>query len=151
MNKSALNCLLLVLIVALSVFYLSCSANNKSTSDDVMSKFDNSQENLALLAYFDEFIAQNPDSAIAYGGRASLKESMGDLQGALEDYNKVILLDSSEPEAYSARGLLKSKMGDIQGALDDYSQAIVLNPAYAQAYYRRGNLYSDLNRWEEAL
>jgi tetratricopeptide (TPR) repeat protein len=64
-----------------------------------------------------------------------------DYRGALDDYNRSILLKPDYALAYNNRGNLKiDKLNDVRGALADYNQSIALKPDLAEAYNGRGNL-----------
>jgi Flp pilus assembly protein TadD len=88
-----------------------------------------------------------------YFAAAVQKDTKGDKQGALADYNRAIQIDPNYAFAYHNRGILKDdKLNDIPGALADYNRAIQLNPNYAKAYYNRGFLkYTKLNDTPGAL
>jgi tetratricopeptide (TPR) repeat protein len=79
-----------------------------------------------------------PVNAAGYERRAQFKRTVGDLDGALSDYNHAIALDSKYAPAYNGRGNLKRAKQDLDGALADYSRAIELNGANSVAYYNRG-------------
>lgn len=51
-----------------------------------------------------------------------------DYQGAINNFDQAIKLNSSDAKAYNYRGLARSDLGDKQGAIADYNQAIKLNP-----------------------
>jgi tetratricopeptide (TPR) repeat protein len=68
-------------------------------------------------------------------------ENLGDLQGALDDFDRAIALDPSYGDAYSNRAYLKAyKLGDVNGAVADLSQAIAMNPLDYIAYCSRGSI-----------
>jgi tetratricopeptide (TPR) repeat protein/S1-C subfamily serine protease len=74
----------------------------------------------------------------AYNNRGATRADLGDKQGAIADFNKVIELKPDDAEAYSNRGVARSHLGDKQGAIADYTKAIELQPDDADAYYNRG-------------
>jgi tetratricopeptide (TPR) repeat protein len=101
----------------------------------------------------DRLIDLNPKDADAHNNRGVLKQTnLHDIQGALADYNKAILLGRGSANElnpqyanpYYNRGLIKGyNLNDIPGALADYNQAIEINPQYANTYYNRGLLKKD--------
>ncbi len=60
--------------------------------------------------------------------RALMKWRALDFRGAIEDYTKVIQLDSNNVLWYDFRGELKRKIDDYKGAIEDYTKAIELEP-----------------------
>ena len=73
-----------------------------------------------------------------YGLRAFEKQELGDIQGAINDYNIAISLKPDNSSNYHIRGILKRKLGNTQGAISDYNTAISLQPDFAGAYSSRG-------------
>jgi tetratricopeptide (TPR) repeat protein len=63
------------------------------------------------------------------------KHTMGDLDGAIADYNQAIRLTA---DIYYNRGLAKQTKGDFDEAIVDYSEAIRINPKRVSPYYNRG-------------
>ena len=77
-------------------------------------------------------------SADAYYCRAYAKHDLGDRQGAIADYNKVITINPQFFYAYNNRASAKLELGDNQGAIADYTKAIAINPQHAGSYLNRG-------------
>ena len=80
-------------------------------------------------------ISENP---IAYNNRGVIRRQTGDKEGALEDLDKAISLNSNNAIAYNNRGVIRFDLGDNPGALEDLNTAISLQSNYAEAYYNRG-------------
>lgn len=76
----------------------------------------------------------------------------GDSRGALEDYNKAILLDPRSSSAYSVRRDLKlEKLNDRRGALADFDRIVALSDSPG-AYLERGMFKAEkLNDYRGAL
>lgn len=95
-------------------------------------------KNADALDYFNQSLAIKPDPII-YSNRGDLKKKIGDISGAIADYDKAILLKPDDIALlYSNRGLLKHQLGDLDGAITDYDQVISLNPDNAIIYNNRG-------------
>ena len=73
-------------------------------------------------------VGRYPGNDVTYYARALAKKSLGDHQGAIEDYGKVIEIDPNNVAAYYSRGLAKKALGDQQGAKEDLSTAKRLIP-----------------------
>lgn len=57
-----------------------------------------------------------PRNAYRYSSRAYIRDAMGDLKGAIEDYRVAISLDPDDAIAHNNLGLLTEKMGHHQQA-----------------------------------
>lgn len=111
--------------------YLASLDKNQSQDSGVISS--TSQELLSQL---------QPDSALFYLTRAAVRQSKKDFQGALADYNKVIMI---KPTALSfmSRAIFKQQdVKDYKGAEEDYTRAINLKPRdlITTLYLYRGTL-----------
>lgn len=109
---------------------------------------------------------QTPEAAVNHFKNALKKTGNGDLDGAIEDYTRAIVLssrldanrsNSTRPgnsfaetstdnitvvdpftaNAYSNRGLARYQKGDLEGAIADLDQAIRIRPTLAVAYLNR--------------
>jgi tetratricopeptide (TPR) repeat protein len=98
----------------------------------------NGQKDAAIREY-DEIIAmRGGDYLEAYLNRGLTRKMTGDFSGALEDLNRVIESDLSNPEVYKNRGNLYLLYGYSVQAVHDYTKAIHLDENYAEAYFNRG-------------
>ena len=62
----------------------------------------------------------------------------GDLDGALEGYNKVLEFDEKFYQAHYQIGVIEAKMGNRDGAIDHYQQALDINPNFYKGWYAMG-------------
>ena len=99
---------------------------------------------------FTDNIEKYPCST-AYFNRASGKDDINDLQGALLDYNKAIELKSTNLRSYTNRGVVKCKLNDYAGGLTDFNFVIQHTNTDTKAYFNRGLLYNTINRFAEAI
>jgi hypothetical protein len=67
----------------------------------------------------------------------SIKEGLGDYKGALNDYNKLIVLNPTLAIAYYCRGICKNKLKDTTGAYSDWTKAFELGATYAKELIRK--------------
>jgi tetratricopeptide (TPR) repeat protein len=77
------------------------------------------------------------DTAV-YTNRGLAKSDLGDVKGALADFDKALELDPDNAGAYGNRGNTRSAMGDLQGALADFDHLLKLDPQSAPTYNNRG-------------
>ena len=74
-----------------------------------------------------------------------------DYKGALDNYNKAILLDSTVSEYFLNRGVaIELVYNDTLSALNDYRKAIQLDAHNAVAYYNMGCVLSDQGNDKDA-
>ena len=90
--------------------------------------------------------------AALYAARAIPHWKKGDLNRALEDYNKAIQLDPKNSTYYKVRGdFYQNQLKDYDKAFADYATAIKLNPKDVDAYKARGELYESQEKYLEAI
>ena len=80
------------------------------------------------LAVVNALIEDEPGLPLAYELRASIRMSLGDEPGALEDLAVAIAIDPSDASAYAARALLHHQAERYQEAIADYDRSLELRP-----------------------
>ncbi len=75
----------------------------------------------------------------SYYNSGNQKSNDRDKEGAIQDYNISIKLNSSNADSYINRGCVKDDIGDYKGAIEDYKRAIEINPDDKSIYYNLGN------------
>ncbi len=79
-----------------------------------------------------------PQTAADFSARGFARQSKGDLDGAMADYNQALNLDPKNIQALYRRGLALQAKGDWAGAMADYNAILTLNPRNADAFSSRG-------------
>lgn len=89
---------------------------------------------------------------------ALIKEDMGDIGGAVADYEKLLRFDGTCARAWSNLGLIYSNNGDYQKAIECYKSAIEHEPNdaiyqnnMANAYFRMGEYNLAIEHAEKSL
>ena len=85
------------------------------------------KKNEKALKDLNKSIDLDPTYSKAYSERASIKEKEYPIE-AMDDYTKVIELDSRNALAFNNRGVIKYDLGNYQEALEDYQKALNINP-----------------------
>ena len=81
----------------------------------------NEEDPIKAIKKYDEIITSYPDySSDAYVFRGSRKRDMGNLSGALQDFNEAINLAPSSELAYVAHAYLMEDLGNVSEAMSDY-------------------------------
>jgi len=82
--------------------------------------------------YLNEAILMKQDF-MYYNNRGRVRYSLGNLRGALSDFDKAIAMDSTNFASYNNRGAVRQQFCDYRGALIDYAEAIRIFPDYQEA------------------
>jgi tetratricopeptide (TPR) repeat protein len=93
---------------------------------------------LSAADAFAEDIRQHPRSAAAWNNRAVARMRLGDLSGAIHDYNRAIELSPAAADLYFNRANALVAAGQHDFAIMDYDRALRINPTYARALFNRG-------------
>ena len=78
-------------------------------------------------------------------------EDKGELDKAIQNYDKAIELKPDFFIIYNNRGIAYSKKGDFDKAIQDFTTAIEIKPDYAEAYNNRGNAYVGKRDFDKAI
>jgi WD40 repeat protein/serine/threonine protein kinase/Tfp pilus assembly protein PilF len=102
-----------------------------------------------------------PNYLEAYCNRGFIRSQLGDLQGALANYNQALVIDSSCASAFHDQSsiclILRNRsdvllnLGDFQGAIDDLTRVIQLNCNDNTAYSKRGYILYKFGNLQLAL
>jgi tetratricopeptide (TPR) repeat protein len=128
--------------VALALTGLALSACASSVASEQGRAFYESGNYLAAADAFSDDLRLHPRSAAAWNNRAVARVRLGDLNGAVRDYNRAIELSPSDAELYFNRGNALVAAGQYRDAILDYDRAIQLLPSYARAIFNRGTAYA---------
>ncbi len=99
------------------------------------------------IAELDTACTFSVDLDQVYIVRAFARTYIGDLQGALEDFTRVLQHTpqwDAEDHRYN-RGVIHYLLGNFTQAVSDFTQVLKIDPAMTTAYYWRGHAYFELN------
>ena len=83
--------------------------------------------------------------------RGNVYVNKGDIDKAIEDYTKAIVLDPQFAIAYNNRGCVFEMKGDYVKAIQDCTKAISIDPNHMKAFYNRGNSLAAKGDFDEAI
>ena len=92
-----------------------------------------------------------PGDAVTHYSRGACKAELGDLAGAMSDFDAAIELEERFGLAFYARGITNVNLGAHEAALGDFDAALGLDPDNASALRGRGVALGSLGRYDEAV
>ena len=96
-----------------------------------------------------EVYAQYDKDVFFTRGRHALSE--GKYAKAIENFNILAQLDTSDYWNYFFRGIAKYNLGDLRGAKRDFDRSVRINPVFTNGYHYRGITSSRFGDYEAAL
>lgn len=104
------------------------------------------------LTLWNNVLEQFPKVSVALNNRGNVYgKEMGQLDIALENFNKSIMYDPAYENAYSNRGIVYCMKGKFDLAIQDFNKAIELKPGYIEAMQNRGIAYAQTGQVEKAI
>ena len=124
---------------------------DKAFADGI--QYSQSGEPAKAIASFSEVISMSGGTADAkvYFQRGQAFLSRGDLDQALEDFDKCTSLGYEHSQLYLSRGEAWNRKQEFQKAESDYGKAIKLRLDDPQAWKARGLLRANLRRFRDAI
>jgi len=77
--------------------------------------------------------------------------NQGDYQRAIEEFNRVISIDSEYVDAYCGIGIAYLNQKKYKEAIEAFEKATVLGPDKPIAYYLLGKAYEEIMNYEKAI
>jgi len=104
------------------------------------------------LSDYNRAIKQQPSYlADIYNNRGNVNLALKDSAKALDDYSRVLDIDTANIYAYSNRAGLYIKQQELDKALEDCNKAISLDSTFARLYNQRASVYELKKNYEEAI
>ena len=94
-------------------------------------------------------LAQWDKDVFSWRGRNALSE--GKFAKAIENFNILTRLDSTDYWSFFWRGIAKYNLGDIRGAQRDFNSCVRINPVFTNGYHYRAITYSRSGDYDHAL
>ncbi len=93
--------------------------------------------------------AQYDKDVFYFRGRMALSD--GKFSQAIENFNILASLDTSDYWTFFFRGIAKYNLGDLRGAQQDFDTSVRQNPVFTSGYHYRAIVLSRFGRYDEAL
>lgn len=94
-------------------------------------------------------LAQYDKDVFMWRGRQALSD--GKYALAIENFNVLTRLDTTDHWSFFFRGIAKYNLGDLRGADSDFNTSVRLNPVFTNGYHYRAITESRFGRYEEAF
>lgn len=130
----------LILILLLTQSFLSLSQTADEFYDQGLDKLEE-KEYKDAIELFNQAVSNDKSNTTYLLKRGEAKYRSGKGILAIQDFNKVIQLDSENSEAYALRSAIYVDMKDYKGAIEDCKKALEINPKNELAYVRMGDAY----------
>ena len=134
-------------------FLKAITCHTKSEEAKTLKKKHKHREN--AIKHYTEALKLNREFTAVYYNRglayAAEGDAKGDLDRAIEDFDKAIDLNPLFVFAYNDRGNAYHAKGDLDRAIEDYNDAIKLNSDFAAPYNNRGNIYAEKGELDRAI
>jgi len=101
-------------------------------------------------SFFMEAQKIDPLNQGAFLNMGILEFNRGNFKKAIEQYNKILDIESDNFIALNNRANAYGELKDYQKAIDDYSRAIEINPDFSQAYKNRALIFNKQGRMDRA-
>lgn len=116
--------------------------DNGLNAYDLANKYYDSGDYEKALKYYSKSLELTPSLTNIYFYRGFCKKMTGDYEGAINDFNRSIMVDNdNKAESFHQRGKIKKNIdGDKKSALSDFNKAIELNPMEADYYSSKASV-----------
>ena len=94
-------------------------------------------------------LAQYDKDVFSFRGRNALAD--GKFAQAIENFNILARLDTTDYWTYFYRGIAKYNLGDLRGAQQDFDTSVRLDPVFTNGYHYRAITRSRFGNYDEAL
>ncbi len=137
-------------ITVLAYYYVQAAPSRSEAAFQAGMKLMSPGKYEEAIQKFNSSVSTWDAHARAYLNRGVAKQILGDVDGALADFEKAAALDSSLAEAHTARGLILRSRKNLPGAIEAFTKSINLNPT-VDGYYQRGQLFEVSGEHQKAL
>ena len=142
---------LLFLVFSLAIIMPAIGLDANYWLTQTASDYGNGSYSLALQD-IDEYLNINSSDVWAWNFKANLLIKMKRYLEAVDSFDQIIQIDSSNAQAYNDRALILSgALKQDEEALDSLDKALQINPNNANTWYNKGIILEKLERYNESL
>ena len=137
---------------------LGSSSSKKSKTQDppqdqlqsLVNLYTNGELQKAMSAA-EELLDKFPNSVMLFNISGVANAGLGQLDEAIDSYNKAISINPSYPDSYNNMGIALKDQGKIDEAIEAYKKAISIKPNHTEAYNNKGEALKDQGKLDEAI
>ncbi len=104
---------------------------------------------LLIVTHVPALFAQYDKDVFYMRGRRALADGKYSL--AIENFNILSQLDTTDYFTFFFRGIAKYNLGDLRGAKSDFDRSVRINPVFTSGYHYRGITESRFGNYDAAL
>jgi tetratricopeptide (TPR) repeat protein len=104
-----------------------------------------------VLLEASQLLQKFPNSAILFNIIGASNNGLGQVDAAIEAYNKAIAIKPNYADAFNNMGITLKEHGKLEEAVEAYNKALVIKPDYAEAFNNMGNALKEQGKLEEAI
>ena len=104
---------------------------------------------LLIVTHVPALFAQYDKDVFYMRGRRALADGKYSL--AIENFNILSQLDTTDYYTFFFRGIAKYNLGDLRGAKNDFDRSVRINPVFTSGYHYRGITESRFGNYDAAL
>jgi protein O-GlcNAc transferase len=105
---------------------------------------------LEAAALGEELARKYPKASLVYDVLGAVYMALENLNKAIENYQKLLLLDSKHTEALNNMGMALYDQGRFNEAIASLNSAVKIEPDFADAHYNLGNALAQVGELEKA-
>ena len=103
------------------------------------------------LSEVKRLLEQFSNSTTLYNIKGAITADLGQLDVAIEAYNKALAIKPDYADAYNNMGNALKEQGKLEEAIEAYNKALAIKPDYAEPYKNMGNALQEQGKPEEAI
>lgn len=149
-----MNIMQLTLVLSLCMVVVAWGASDSETLNIEGNDLGRQGNFKDAITKYDQAIRTDPTYHEPWYNRGKAKLNIGDLNGAISDFDKALELyrdKSGKADVLNNRGIAKKKNHDLTGAIADYNAALRNNPKLYRVYLNRGIAYYELGEEGKAI
>ena len=102
------------------------------------------------LEYYDAAVNIDMENPLPLHSKAFYLQNNGDVNGALEIYRQINIVDKNYLDAYLNSGILYMSMDSVSQAFEQFDIMCKIKPQLYLSYYYRGMAHEAMNNFEQA-
>ncbi len=103
------------------------------------------------VTLWEDVVKKSPDHPVGLNNLGEAYAGKGQLDKAIDCFNRAIVIYPKLAEAYSNIGIAYSRKGQPDKALFFFNRLVAIRPDYFKAYYNLGKIYGQVKQFDKAI